>query len=99
MEAPWRWCRSPSLSGSRLTRLVIERSHLAVAALTIMKFLIFTTEELLMNSTSKTQRQHAPWSKGKLIGQKPPLKLKEIRGIRIRLQLAEGTREWRCTLW
>ncbi len=28
------------------------------------------------------------WNKGKLIGQKPPLKLKEIWAIRIRLQLA-----------
>ncbi len=30
----------------------------------------------------------APWNKGKIIGQKPPLKLKEIWAIRIRLQLA-----------
>ena len=29
-----------------------------------------------------------PWNKGKIIGQKPPLKLKEIWAIRIRLQLA-----------
>lgn len=29
-----------------------------------------------------------PWNKGKLTGQKPPLKLKEIWAIRIRLQLA-----------
>ena len=28
-----------------------------------------------------------PWNKGKLIGQKPPLKLREIWAIRIRLQL------------
>jgi hypothetical protein len=34
-----------------------------------------------------------PWNKGKLIGQKPPLKLKEIWGIRIRLQLANRTRD------
>ena len=27
-----------------------------------------------------------PWNKGKLIGQKPPLKLREIWAIRIRLQ-------------
>lgn len=36
---------------------------------------------------------HIPWNKGKLIGQKPPLKLKEIWAIRIRLQLANRTRE------
>ena len=34
-----------------------------------------------------------PWNKGKLIGQKFPLKLKEIWAIRIRLQLANQTRE------
>ncbi len=34
-----------------------------------------------------------PWNKGKLIGQKAPLRLKEIWAIRIRLQLAERTRE------
>jgi hypothetical protein len=33
------------------------------------------------------------WNKGKLLGQKPPLKLKEIWAIRIRLQLAHRTRE------
>jgi len=34
-----------------------------------------------------------PWNKGKLIGQKPPLKLKEIWAIRIRLQLAGTARD------
>ena len=34
-----------------------------------------------------------PWNKGKLIGQKPPLKLNEIWGIRIRLQLEKKPRE------
>jgi integrase len=34
-----------------------------------------------------------PWNKGKLVGQKAPLQLKEIWAIRIRLQLAERTRE------
>ena len=32
-------------------------------------------------------KRHTPWSKGKLTGQKPPLKLKEIWAIRLRLQL------------
>jgi len=35
----------------------------------------------------------APWNKGKLVGQKAPLKQREIWAIRIRLQLAERTRE------
>ncbi len=34
-----------------------------------------------------------PWNKGKIIGQKPPLKLKEIWAIRFRLQDAERLRE------
>ena len=37
--------------------------------------------------------QHAPWNKGKIIGQKAPFKLKEIWAIRIRLQLGHRTRE------
>ena len=34
-----------------------------------------------------------PWNKGRLVGQKAPLKLKEIWAIRIRLQLAEKVRD------
>lgn len=34
-----------------------------------------------------------PWNKNRLIGQKPPLKLKEIWSIRIRLQIANNIRE------
>jgi integrase len=34
-----------------------------------------------------------PWNKGKLVGQKAPLRLKEIWAIRIRLQLEERIRE------
>jgi len=33
-----------------------------------------------------------PWNKGKLIGQKKPLKLKEVWTIRVRLQLAGDVR-------
>jgi hypothetical protein len=34
-----------------------------------------------------------PWNKGRLTGQKPPLKLKEIWAIRIRLQLSARVRD------
>lgn len=34
-----------------------------------------------------------PWNKGKLVGQKPPFKQREIWAIRIRLQLKKETRE------
>jgi len=37
-------------------------------------------------------RSREPWNKGKLVGQKTPLKLKEIWAIRIRLQLNNKVR-------
>ena len=37
--------------------------------------------------------QTTPWNKGKLTGQKPPLRLKEIWAIRIRLQLSKQVRD------
>ncbi len=37
--------------------------------------------------------QQSPWNKGKLVGQKLPLKLKEIWAIRVRLQLADNKRD------
>jgi hypothetical protein len=46
-----------------------------------------------MDTATKTEGRAAPWNKGKLLGQKPPLKLKEIWAIRIRLQLARRARE------
>ena len=36
---------------------------------------------------------HNPWNKGRLIGPKPPLTLREIWTIRIRLQLAKRARD------
>ncbi len=36
---------------------------------------------------------HEPWNKGKLIGQKPPLKPKDIWAVRIHLQTAHQVRE------
>ena len=42
---------------------------------------------------SNTVEQKTSWNKGKLVGQKLPLNLKEIRAIRIRLQLAVRTWE------
>jgi integrase len=46
-----------------------------------------------METAAKTEAHAIPWNKGKLLGQKPPLKLKEIWAIRIRLQLVNRTRE------
>ena len=46
-----------------------------------------------MESINHATVRHAPWNKGKLVGQKAPLKQREIWAIRIRLQLQEDTRE------
>lgn len=46
-----------------------------------------------MEQTIDHTARREPWNKGKLVGQKAPLRLKEIWSIRIRLQLAEQTRE------
>ena len=48
---------------------------------------------LPISSTETSKPIPPPWNKRKLIGQKPPLKLKEIWGIRIRLQLANEVKE------
>ena len=36
---------------------------------------------------------HQPWNKGKLVGQKAPLRVRDIWAIRVRLQLAEKPRD------
>ena len=46
----------------------------------------------MQEQQSNTSVRRTPWNKGKLIGQKPPLKLKEVWAIRIRLQIAENHR-------
>ena len=46
-----------------------------------------------MNPLNHDPQIHTPWNKGKLVGQKPPLKLKEIWAIRIRLQISTRIRD------
>ena len=46
-----------------------------------------------MDTATIANERVTPWNKGKLLGQKPPLKLKEIWAIRIRLQLDHRPRE------
>lgn len=40
-----------------------------------------------------TSQSHEPWNKGKLIGQKSPLRLKDIRAIRFHLQQDKRIRD------
>src|ERR1700686_2656498 len=53
----------------------------------------FIRKEIGMEATSVVGAARGPWNKGKLTGQKPPLKLKGIWAIRIRLQLASRVRD------
>ncbi len=46
-----------------------------------------------MFSIFKRSRRKRAWNRGKLMGQKPPLKLKEIWSIRIRLQMSKRRRD------
>jgi site-specific recombinase XerC len=46
----------------------------------------------IFNST-RTLRNHAPWNKGRLLGQKRPLRPKDVWTIRVRLQLEGGKRD------
>lgn len=46
-----------------------------------------------MSSDLVQQQRHSPWNKGRLIGQKRPLKPKEVWTIRIRLQLEARKRD------
>jgi len=48
---------------------------------------------LYITHNPRVTHDHAPWNKGKLTGQKPPLKIKEIWAIRIRLQLSQRVRD------
>ncbi len=42
---------------------------------------------------TKSKQRRVPWNKGKIVGQKAPLKLREIWAIRVRLQLRGNLRD------
>ena len=46
-----------------------------------------------MQHSFRFHQHHIPWNKGKLIGQKLPLKLHEVWSIRIRLQISNKIRD------
>lgn len=50
-------------------------------------------EEVIMYQPTIPEERHIPWNKGRLSGQKRPLKLQEIWAIRIRLELQGKTRD------
>ncbi len=47
-----------------------------------------------METLNSSGSRRVPWNKGRLTGQKPPLKLREIWAIRTRLQISSNAREW-----
>ncbi|ACC75976.1 hypothetical protein Bphy_6970 (plasmid) [Paraburkholderia phymatum STM815] len=49
--------------------------------------------ELPRSTLTSSGARRVPWNKGKLTGQKPPLKLREIWAIRTRLQISSNARE------
>jgi len=46
-----------------------------------------------MTTPQKYIKQNTPWNQGILVGQKRPLKLKDIWTIRIRFEITEQTRD------
>ena len=46
-----------------------------------------------INDNQASGASNPPWNRGKLVGQKPPLKLQEVWAIRIRLQMANRMRD------
>lgn len=51
-----------------------------------------------MNVSTETSFTPTPWTKGKLVGQKAPLRLRDIWAIRVRLQIAnkDETQSWKA---
>jgi integrase len=54
---------------------------------------IHKRRETAMDQSIHVATRKTPWNKGKLDGQTPPLKLKDIWAIRVRLQIGRRTRE------
>ena len=52
-----------------------------------------TEVEVDMETLNSFSARRVPWNKGRLTGQRPPLKLREIWAIRTRLQMSSNVRE------
>jgi integrase len=57
------------------------------------RLVIDKRRETAMDQSIHVAPRKTPWNKGKLVGQKAPLKLKDIWAIRVRLQIGHRTRE------
>ena len=52
-----------------------------------------------MDQINVVAQSREPWNKRKLVGQKAPLRLKEIWAVRIRLQIAGRIRDLALLTW
>jgi hypothetical protein len=48
---------------------------------------------MIANSAERPTKPFVPWNKGKVTGQKPPLKPREVWAIRVRLQIENRVRD------
>jgi integrase len=48
---------------------------------------------MIIETATQLPPVHVPWNKGKITGQKPPLKPREVWAIRVRLQIAGRVRD------
>jgi len=51
--------------------------------------LVVAEEKSVMEQPTRITLSREPWNKGKLVGQKAPLKLQDIWAIRVRLQITD----------
>ena len=52
---------------------------------------------MVSENDSSPRSQHNPWNKGRIIGQKRPLKPRDVWTIRVRLQLEGGNVTSHCS--
>lgn len=50
-----------------------------------------------MNTNESAARSFTPWNKGQVVGQKAPLKLKDVWAIRVHLQMEQRARKLLCS--
>lgn len=65
-----------------------------VAAMSFLSHWVGFSDFLRRLYLTHSPQKHPAWNKGKLNGQKPPLKLKEVGAIRTRLQMAHRARDF-----
>src|SRR6478672_7244906 len=92
-RCPWKSGYRPHLTGIRLNRSIADCRPLRLRVGQRPSYCVtdcssfLMSEEPVMDQPIPAAVRREPWNKGKLVGQKAPLKLKDIWAIRVRLQL------------